>query len=191
MASEASFAALAGTSPLDASSGQQRRHRLNRGGDRQLNRALHVIALARIHHHAETAAYYQRLLAAGKTAREARRCVKTRPRPLLLPPPPRTPNTRLDNIEASKTVAVGCDPLPLAAHGKQGVCRGCHPLREVPSLRGRRSIPVGIIERDYFIGQSGHGHWSQPQPVHASRIIGAFYPPDDPGDARTVQPVST
>src|SRR5215211_5483661 len=76
MASEASFAALAGTSPLDASSGQQRRHRLNRGGDRQLNRALHVIALARIHHHAETTAYYQRLLVAGKTAREARRCVK-------------------------------------------------------------------------------------------------------------------
>jgi transposase len=76
MASEASFAALAGTSPLDASSGQQRRHRLNRGGDRQLNRALHVIALARIHHHAETAAYYQRLLARGKTTREARRCVK-------------------------------------------------------------------------------------------------------------------
>jgi transposase len=57
MASEASFAALAGTNPLDASSGQQRRHRLNRGGDRQLTRALHVIALARIHHHAETAAY--------------------------------------------------------------------------------------------------------------------------------------
>src|SRR6266542_1974025 len=76
MASEASFAALSGTSPLDASSGHQRRHRLNRGGDRQLNWALHVIALARIHHHAETAAYYQRLLVAGKTTREARRCVK-------------------------------------------------------------------------------------------------------------------
>ena len=76
MASEASFAALAGTSPLDASSGQERRHRLNRGGDRQLNWALHVIALARIRHHAETAAYHQRLLASGKTAREARRCVK-------------------------------------------------------------------------------------------------------------------
>jgi transposase len=76
MASEASFAALAGTSPVEASSGQQRRHRLNRGGDRQLNWALHVVALARIHHHGETAAYYQRLLSAGKTAREARRCVK-------------------------------------------------------------------------------------------------------------------
>jgi transposase len=76
MTSEASFAALAGTSPVDASSGQQQRHRLNRGGDRQLNWALHVIALARIHHHPETAAYYERLLARGRTAREARRCIK-------------------------------------------------------------------------------------------------------------------
>jgi transposase len=76
MRSEASFAALGGTSPVDASSGKQRRHRLNRGGDRQLNWALHVIALQRVRHHGETRAYYQRLLAAGKTTREARRCVK-------------------------------------------------------------------------------------------------------------------
>ncbi len=76
MTSEAAFAALAGTTPVDASSGNQHRHRLNRGGDRQLNWALHVIALQRIHHHTETAAYYQRLLTTGKTTREARRCVK-------------------------------------------------------------------------------------------------------------------
>jgi transposase len=76
MRSEASFAALAGTSPVEASSGPRRRHRLNRGGDRQLNRALHVIALARVRHHRETAAYYRRLLASGKSTREARRCVK-------------------------------------------------------------------------------------------------------------------
>jgi transposase len=76
MTSEASFAALAGTSPVDASSGKQRRHRLNRGGDRQLNWALHVVALARVRHHPETTAYYERLLATGKTTREARRCVK-------------------------------------------------------------------------------------------------------------------
>jgi transposase len=76
MRSEASFAALAGTSPVDASSGRQRRHRLNRGGDRQLNRALHTIALARVRHHDETARYYRRLLDSGKSTREARRCVK-------------------------------------------------------------------------------------------------------------------
>ncbi len=76
MRSEASFAALAGTSPVDASSGKQKRHRLNRGGDRQLNWALHVITLQRTRYHAETRAYYERLLAAGKSTREARRCVK-------------------------------------------------------------------------------------------------------------------
>jgi transposase len=76
MRSEAAFAAFAGTSPVDASSGRQRRHRLNRGGDRQLNRALHVIALNRTRYHEQTRIYYERLLARGKTAREARRCVK-------------------------------------------------------------------------------------------------------------------
>lgn len=76
MASEASFAALGGTSPVEASSGLQQRHRLNRGGDRQLNRALHVISLNRVRFHPETAAYHQKLIASGKTPREARRCVK-------------------------------------------------------------------------------------------------------------------
>jgi transposase len=76
MTSEASFAALAGTSPVEASSGRTQRHRLNRGGDRQLNRALHVISLNRVRWHPETAAYHQKLLATGKTPREARRCVK-------------------------------------------------------------------------------------------------------------------
>jgi transposase len=76
MHSEASFAALAGTSPVEASSGQTQRHRLNRGGDRQLNRTFHIIALNRSRRHPPTAAYYQRLLREGKTPREARRCIK-------------------------------------------------------------------------------------------------------------------
>lgn len=66
MASEASFAALAGTNPLDASSGKQQRHRRNRGGDRQLNWALHMIALQRVRHHTQTRHYYQSLRARGK-----------------------------------------------------------------------------------------------------------------------------
>jgi transposase len=76
MKSEAAFAALAGTSPVEASSGPVRRHRLNRGGDRQLNCALHRIALTRTRFHPETAGYYARLLARGKSKREALRCVK-------------------------------------------------------------------------------------------------------------------
>jgi len=92
MRNEAAFAALAGTSPVDASSGKQQRHRLNRGGDRQLNRALHVITLARVRHEPPTAAYYQRLLDTGKTPREARRCIKRTP---LLPQTTRSPDQPL------------------------------------------------------------------------------------------------
>jgi transposase len=76
LTSEAALAALAGVSPIEASSGPIKRHRLNRGGDRQLNWALHMSALTRIRHHEETRAYYQRLIDRGKTKREAIRIVK-------------------------------------------------------------------------------------------------------------------
>jgi transposase len=74
--SEAAFAALAGTSPLPASSGQMVRHRLNRGGDRALNRAIHTIAVTRIRSCPRTRAYITRRTAEGKTPREIRRCLK-------------------------------------------------------------------------------------------------------------------
>src|SRR5215472_3261971 len=74
--SEAAFAALSGTSPIPASSGQTIRHRLNRGGDRALNRAIHAIALTRIRSCPRTRAYVARRTAEGKTTRESRRCLK-------------------------------------------------------------------------------------------------------------------
>jgi transposase len=74
--SEPAFAALAGVSPVEASSGPIKRHRLNRSGDRQLNWALHMSALNRIRYHPETRAYYQRQLERGKTKREAIRITK-------------------------------------------------------------------------------------------------------------------
>lgn len=74
--SEAAFAMLAGAAPVEASSGRTVRHRLNRSGDRQLNRALHTIVLVRLAHHAETRAYARRRTEEGKTPREIRRCLK-------------------------------------------------------------------------------------------------------------------
>jgi transposase len=74
--SEAAFASLAGTSPIATSSGQTIRHRLNRGGDRQLNRALWTIARIRSQSHAATIAYTCRRRAEGKTDREIQRCIK-------------------------------------------------------------------------------------------------------------------
>jgi transposase len=73
--SEAAFAALAGVSPLEASSGKITRHRLNPFGDRQLNRALHVIINWRMLHHSPAQAYLARR-AGHKTEREIRRCLK-------------------------------------------------------------------------------------------------------------------
>jgi len=74
--SEAAFAALVGVSPIPASSGQIIRYRLNRGGDRRLNRALHTVAVARLRDDPATRAYAARRRAEGKTPREIRRCVK-------------------------------------------------------------------------------------------------------------------
>jgi transposase len=74
--SEAAFAMLSGTAPVPVSSGRTDRHRLNRLGDRQLNRALHIIAVNRMRCHPPTQAYVQRRLAEGKTERDIRRCIK-------------------------------------------------------------------------------------------------------------------
>jgi transposase len=74
--SEASFAALCGSSPLDASSGRQQRHRLNRGGDRHANAALYIIVISRLRWDPATQAYIRRRLAQAKTRKEVIRCLK-------------------------------------------------------------------------------------------------------------------
>ena len=74
--SDAAFGMLTGTSPVPASSGKTVRHRLNRGGDRQANRALHMVVLTRMAHHQRTRAYVARRTAEGKTTKEIMRCLK-------------------------------------------------------------------------------------------------------------------
>src|ERR1700704_5273333 len=74
--SEASFAALCGVSPVPASSGKTIRHRLNRGGDRAANSALHIIAIGRLRTDPRTKAYIARRVAEGHSKLEAIRCLK-------------------------------------------------------------------------------------------------------------------
>lgn len=74
--SEAAFASLAGVNPIPASSGNTVRHRLNRGGDRTLNKALHMIALSRMTFDPDTVDYVRKRQAEGRTTKEIRRCVK-------------------------------------------------------------------------------------------------------------------
>ena len=70
------FAALCGTSPVPVASGRTHRVRLNRGGDRHANSALHTIVLVRMRHHEPTRAYVARRRAEGKTTKEIMRCLK-------------------------------------------------------------------------------------------------------------------
>ena len=74
--SEASFAALCGVNPVPASSGKVTRHRLNRGGDRAANSALHIIAIGRLRTDPRTKAYVQKRIAEGHSKLEAIRCLK-------------------------------------------------------------------------------------------------------------------
>ena len=74
--SEAAYASLAGVSPIPASSGNTVRYRLNRGGDRSLNKALHMVAITRMTHDEETRKYVQKREVEGRTTKEIRRCIK-------------------------------------------------------------------------------------------------------------------
>lgn len=74
----AHFASYAGASPLDASSGDNQRQRLNTGGNRQLNAVLHIMAVCQIQHGGPGRDYYARKISEGKTPREARRALKRR-----------------------------------------------------------------------------------------------------------------
>jgi transposase len=74
--SNACFSMLCGSWPIQASSGKTRRHRLNRGGDRQANAALHRIVVARLRHDQPTKNYLARRIREGKSKKEAIRCLK-------------------------------------------------------------------------------------------------------------------
>jgi len=101
--SDAKLARLAGTAPIPASSGRTTRHRLDRGGNRQLNCALHRLAVNKGRYDPQTAAYLQRKQAEGKTRREALRCLKrhlARRVWRLLQPSPTQPN---------RTITIHCN----------------------------------------------------------------------------------
>ena len=72
------YASYCGTAPIEASSGEQRRHRLSRAGNRQLNRAVHLVAVCQIRTNGPGREFYQRKLGEAKTPAEARRALKRR-----------------------------------------------------------------------------------------------------------------
>jgi transposase len=94
------FASWTGTAPIDASSGDHVRHRLSRGGNRQINRVLHIMAVVQLRNPTEGRAYYDRKKASGKTSMEAMRCVKRRLSDLIY-------KTMLDDLVAAQKTGPG------------------------------------------------------------------------------------
>ena len=94
------FASWTGTAPIDASSGDNVRHRLSRKGNRQINRVLHIMAVAQLRNDTEGHRYYERKKAAGKTSNEAMRCVKRRLSDLVF-------KTMLDDYVAAHRTSPG------------------------------------------------------------------------------------
>jgi transposase len=119
--SDACFARQGGTAPIKCSSGQRDQHRLDRGGDRQLNRALHTIAVTRANHDPATREYLARKQAERKTKKGALRCLKRhlarRFWRLLTEPPlepaPAAASEPVDEPIASEPITVPERPSPI------------------------------------------------------------------------------
>jgi len=114
--SDAKLARIAGSAPVPASSGHSERHRLDRGGNRQLNCALHRLAVTKGRLDPDTATYLARRQAEGKSRREAVRCLKRHlaRRVWHLLQPPTDPHTRASLAPPRPAVAIHCN-LPLSA----------------------------------------------------------------------------
>ena len=114
----AKFARITGTAPIPASSGNTTRHRLDRGGNRQLNAALHRIAITQIRTHPPAQTYLARKLAEGKTRKEAIRCLKRQLVPtlwqLLQPstPPTNTPHPQAPRARLNPPLIICNAPTP-------------------------------------------------------------------------------
>jgi len=162
--SEAAFAALAGVAPIPASSGQVTRHRLNRSGDRQLNRALHTIVFVRLRHHPETRAYAARRAAEGKSPRETIRCLKRHLARRLFKLLERVVEPTARDREPSVRTASPVPPITMRRAGS----RANQPPRP---HSGAGSHPTG---------RSGA---EQPSAARLDAPVGAKPPPTPPGPA--------
>jgi transposase len=124
------FAAFNGTAPIEVSSGARVVHRLSRRGNRQLNHAIHIIAVTQIRHrHSPGRAYYDRKLTEGKTTKEALRALKRRISDALY--------TRMRNDARAATAAADTGPGGQPGNDSDASATGSHPT--TPALRPSHS----------------------------------------------------
>jgi transposase len=114
------FASWTGTAPIDASSGDNVRHRLSRGGNRQINKALHMMAVVQLRNTTEGRAYFDRKVAAGKTPNEAMRCLKRRLSDIVY-------RTMLDDLVTTKATSPGTGPGGHRGNVSDSSAAGLHP----------------------------------------------------------------
>ncbi|WP_338090771.1 IS110 family transposase [Planosporangium thailandense] len=123
-ASRGHFASWNGTAPLDASSGDQERHRLSRAGNRRINRVLHIMAIVQLRNDTEGRAYYRRKLAAGKTPMEAIRALKRRLSDLVYKQMIRDANAARTGPGGQAGAALqssAADPIPKVSSSEQSL----------------------------------------------------------------------
>lgn len=156
------FASWTGTAPLDASSGEQIRHRLSRAGNRRLNHVLHMAAIAQIRLGTEGRTYYLRKLGEAKTRKEARRCLKRRLSDMVY-------RQLVADAKLTEHTAAGADEHQVEAGP------GGHSGASLESSAADLHTPV--------IGSS-----DQPQPEPAAPTLPAPRPPRTPSVASAAQP---
>ena len=114
------FASWNGTAPIDASSGDQIRHRLSRAGNRQINRTLHIMATVQLRNPTEGRAYYDRRKAEGKTSMEAMRALKRRLSNIVY-------RTMVDDAISATVGRTGTGPGGQTGHDSDSSATGSHP----------------------------------------------------------------
>jgi transposase len=114
------FGSWTGTAPVDASSGDQVRHRLSRGGNRQINRVLHIMATVQLRHPTEGRAYYDRRKADGKTSMEALRALKRRLSNIVY-------KTMVDDAITHTVAGSRTGPGGQTGHDSDSSATGSHP----------------------------------------------------------------
>ena len=153
-----------GTAPIPCSSGQRTQHRLNRGGDRQLNHALHIIAITRAQHDPATKEYLARKEAEGKTTKGALRSLKRhlarRFYHLLAEPP-------ADQQQTAEPEPIPSRELPAIPSGRAACERSSRSARRQAqwsaSARPPRHATLGAFSGALAPAMTGHGRRRTPQ----------------------------
>ncbi|WP_319463131.1 zinc finger domain-containing protein [Micromonospora sp. RTP1Z1] len=161
------FASWNGTAPLDASFGDQKRHRLSRAGNRRINHVLHIMAIVQLRHDTQGRAYCRRKLAAAKTPMEAMRCLKRRLSDVVH-------KQMIKDATAARTGPGGhvgvtlhssaADPIPMVNTSEQPLPGPAEPQPRTPLPRRLLLTPRGAVSVRFAACQCVEGRQEETRP---------------------------